>query len=141
MKAAHMGSLRYALGNVTNRCDGWCVRVDVDWRFASTIGGNDHRVVGNGQHVVLVERATHSGFVLLVCDLVCDNHDLALVSFGGHEHGSLADVDGTWSRLDDYEGRVDGTLGQPGEGADACLEVGNDDGVGFWYGAEQLLSG
>jgi len=99
-----MGSLRYALGKVTNCCDGWCVRVDVDWRFASTIGGNDHRVVGNGQHVVLVERATHSGFVLVVGDLVCDNRDLALVSFGGHEHGPLADVDGTWCRLDDHKG-------------------------------------
>ena len=100
-----------------------------------------HAVVGDADDVVSSESVSNASGVLFVRNLVRDDGDVALVAFGGDEHCSLADVDGARRGLDDHECRLDRSFGQAGQCADACFEVGDDDGVRFRYGAEQLLSG
>ena len=87
------------------------------------------------------KRVANASVVVLVGDLVRDDCDVALVAFRGDEGGAQANVDRPRSGFDDDERRLDRCFGQSSQCPDACFEVGDDDGVGFGYGAEQLLSG
>ena len=63
------------------------------------------------------------------------------MSLTGREDSSLADIDRARGGFDDHQSRINGRIGKASQRANACLEVGDDDGVGSWNGAEQLLSG
>lgn len=121
--------------------DRWTVWADVDGRGALPVCSYDNGVDGHKDDFVLAESGSNSVFVLGIGNLVGYDGDLTLAPFSRDENSALADIDRAWRGLDDDERRVDRLFGEAGERSYPGFEIGDDDGVGFWYGAKQLLSG
>ncbi len=127
--------------DVADRYHRRCPGVEVNRGDSLSVRLRHDPVSGDRNDVTIRKRRTNSGFVVQIGDLVRHDHDLALLSFGRNLYGSQPDVDRTWRRLYHDQCVLDCLVGQSCERADPGFEIGDDDRVGMWNGAEQLLSG
>ncbi len=83
-------------------------------------------------------RGDSSG-VCLVADAISGDHEPAEPAFTDDVGRTPTHLQGLRCRLDDHHDDVDGTSVQPHDGAEAGLEVGDDDKIRTGKLPEQLL--